>query len=521
MLPNDRQICKKQNWKPGALIFVLMFIVSFLVLPAGRPTLAQSGNWTPPTVISTVPDESLPVFAWFPDIAIDEFGLPHITWCQTIPLEDGSLKEQVSYTRWDGTDWAIPNDIVPPSADIARNAIATDMSGNIHLLFGGSAYGTLALYHQRAPLEQARSAGAWSLPHRINQGISYMGDLAADSHGTLYVIYDDSIFYDDTGAANADIFYRRSANGGRTWSRPINLYLSPETGSSRPQIEIDANDVIHVTWDEGWDRLSGTGEAHHSFYTSSPDGGQTWVQPTAINYPDSTIAQLTVGSDGHGGVMLVWRAASRSQIYYQWSTDGGYSWGAPATIPQIFARPWGTNFDMYDMTTDSSGGLHLIVVARETKDDNTPLGVYYLQWDGITWLAPERIFAAHELAPEYPKIITGQGNQLHATWFTRQGSEFDDFATRQVWYSSGQTGSPYAPVTPRPTATVPVPTPTPSPKPKATPFPTLGPEHTGLPDNLKTESDDLFRLAVALSPLILIVLVVIILKTGWSKRLRR
>lgn len=31
----------------------------------------------------------------------------------------------------------------------------------------------------------------------------------------------------------------------------------------------------------------------------------------AVNYPDSTVAQLTVGSDGHGGVMLVWRTLAQ------------------------------------------------------------------------------------------------------------------------------------------------------------------------------------------------------------------
>ena len=520
MLPNDRQICKKQNWKPGALIFVLMFIVSFLVLPAGGPTLAQSGNWTPPTVISALPDESLPVFAWFPDIAIDEFGLPHVVWCQTAAREEGGLLEQVSYTHWDGTAWTEPNDILPPSPDIVRNAIAADTSGNIHLLFGGSSYGSLTLYHRRAPLDKAWSAEAWSAPHRINQGISYMGDMAVDSQGVIHVVYDDTIFFEGGDEpARADIFYRRSTDGGRTWSSPINLNPSPGTGSSRPQLEIDRANVIHVSWDEGWDRLSGAGEPFHSLYTFSPDGGQTWMPPTTLSYPDSTVAQLTVASDGQGGVMLVWRATSRSSIYYQWSTDGGYSWGAPSTIPRIFARSWSTPFDMYDMAADSGGTIHLIVVGRESKDANTPLGVYHLQWDGSKWLLPEILFAATGLLPEYPKIVVGQGNQLHAAWFTREGGSFDDFAARQVWYSRGKASAPYAPVTPRPTATVPGPTPTPSPRPKATPFPTLGPEHTGLPGGLKTESDDVLRLMVALFPVMLVVLIVIVFKTGWLRKL--
>ena len=49
----------------------------------------------------------------------------------------------------------------------------------------------------------------------------------------------------------------------------------------------------------------------------------------------------------------------------------------------------------------------------------------------------------------------------------------------------------------------------------------LGLEDTGLPGDLKTEYDDLARLALALSPLVLIILIVLVLRTGWVKRLRQ
>ena len=515
---NNRQTNKNRTW---SLLTIVVVLMSAILLPVGELARAQGGDWTPPTVISTAFDASAPIFAWFPDIAIDEFGLPHVIWCQTVPLEEGGLLEQVSYTHWDGTAWTEPNDIVPPSPDIVRNAIASDLAGNIHLLFGGSVYGVLTLYHQKAPSNEAQSAVAWSTPHLINQGTSYMGDIAIDSQGVIHLVYDDILDYaTEDEPALADILYRRSTNGGQTWSAPINLDPEPLTGSARAYLEIDSNDVIYVTWDEGWDRLRGGGEADHSVYTSSADGGKTWVPPIVIDYPDSTVAQLTVVSNGQGGVMLVWRATSRHSIYYQWSMDGGYSWGAPSTIPQIFARSWSTPFDMYDMAADSRGTIHLIVVGREGRDTSFPLGVYHLQWDGSKWLPPERLFAASGPLPEYPKIVVGQGNQLHAAWFTREGSEFDDFAPRQVWYSRGKASAPYAPVTPRPTATPVAATPTPSPRPKATPFPTLGPGHTGLPGGLKTESDDVLHLIVALSPVMLVVLIVIVFKTGWLRKLR-
>lgn len=500
-------------------ILIFGLLLGLLFSLDGANVRAQGENWTVPRVISAEPDASTPVFAWFPDITVDEFGNPHVVWCRTSPAEGGGLVEQVGYTRLDDSGWTSPNDIVPPSPDIERNAIAADWAGNVHLLYGGSAHRSLALYHKTAPIDGAESGMAWSKPHRINQGISYMGDIAVDSRGVVHVVYDDTIFYEGEESFFADIFYRRSTDGGLTWSQPFNLNLSPGTGSSRPQLEIAPDDTLLVSWDEGWDRLSGQGVPESGFFTVSVDGGRSWMPPTQMTFPDSTVAQLSVGSDGEGGVMLVWRSTSRAAVYFQWSDDGGYSWQPPAALPGIFARRWGILFDVYDMAADSDGIIHLLVVGRESADPNAVLGVYHLQWNGSEWLSPERIFVAGGLLPEYPKMFISEGNQLHAVWFTREGSEFEDFASREVWYARGQLDASHSSVTPRPTATAVPPTPTPTEAPRATPLPTLGSEDTGLPGDLKTEYDDLARLALALLPLVLIILIVMVLRTGRVKRL--
>ena len=516
---SDKQTCN--NRIKNFLIVILVAVVLLSIPVSSKSAMAQDGNWTMPIVISTSPDSPTQVFAWFPDLAVDMFGFPHVVWCKTVPLETGGLQEQVNYVRWNGKGWSEPNDIVPPSADIVRNAIALDQRGNAHLLFGGSVYNLLALYYQNAPLNEAWSATAWSAPHRINQGISYMGDIAVDSHQVLHVVYDDTMQYTGNDEpTRADIFYRRSTNGGRTWSSPINLYPTSPTGSSRPSLEIDSNDIIHVTWDEGWDRLSGEGGPAYSYYTTSSDGGKTWFPPVMTSYPDSTVAQLTVGSNGQDGVMLVWRSASRNELFYQWSTDGGHSWQAPSVIPRVFSRPWTNPFDMYDMATDSSGNIHLVIVGRESQEQAAPLGVYHLVWDGIKWSLPYRIFLVRNLYPEYPKIVVHAGNQLHAAWFTREGSIWDQTANREVWYANAQSNTPHQAVTPMPTFTAVSPTATPSPTPMATIYPTLEPDGTGLPDGLYTESDDVLRLAIALLPVALMVLVVVGIKMGWFSKLR-
>jgi hypothetical protein len=59
------------------------------------------------------------------------------------------------------------------------------------------------------------------------------------------------------------------------------------------------------------------------------------------------------------------------------------------------------------------------------------------------------------------------------------------------------------------------------PTPTATPFPTSASEDSGLPEGLYTESDDLVRLAVALSPVLLLATIVAVVKLVWKGRLLR
>lgn len=506
---------------PKYACIILLISLSLLLLASWKVVdiFAQAGSWTEPVNISRTSNGS-----WFPDLTTDALGNVHVIWCETTALPMGQ-KEQVYYSMWNGQTWKEPNDIVPPSPDIIRNAIAADPMGHLHMLFGGSVpnLGKLSIFYMNAPMEEAKSASSWSTPHRISEGGSYMGDIAIAPDRTIHVIYDQLVSSEVEVEGvrfvvqASDIFYRRSKDRGMTWSYPINLFPSPFTGSAREQIEIDSGGTIHVTWDEGWDRLTGRGEPLYSVYTSSSDGGLSWRSPISVTYPTTGTAQLTPATDGQGGMMLVWRSTiTQDEIFYQWSNDGGDLWAPPARIPGVFARPWQGPFDIYEMSADSAGHIHLVAVARLGADSDAPLGVYHVEWDGASWSRPEVIYAG-EGFPEYPKIVVSRGNQLHAVWFVRD--ELFEDAHREVWYSSSQSAAPFQTPVPLPTlALTPTAVPAASPRPTPTAFPTLSSDVGGMPDGLYTESDEVLQLMLALSPVMFLVVLIVAVKRGWSKR---
>jgi len=435
--------------KHVCIISLTLLSVLALISWEAAGVSAQTGSWTEAVNISNTSRNS-----WFPDLAVDGLGRIHVVWCESWEDELGRAPDQVNYTMWDGQTWSEPNNIVPTSMFIHRPTIAVGSTGDLLMVFREAVIGGTPLFFTAAPASDAWSAAAWSSPRLLSLHLhNYLADLAVDAQGTVHLTFDDAGDPDSVICPGcADIYYRRSTDNGQTWSAPVNLDPTP-TGATQEQMEIDSSGVIHVVWDEGRDKLSGRGEPIYGAYTFSSDGGLSWSVPLAIAYPTATVTQLTVGADGQGGVMLAWRSTAHDEIFYQWSTDHAGAWSPPGVIPGVFARPWPTLFDRYDMAADSAGHIHLLVVGRESLEPDAPLGVYHLVWDGDSWSQPDRIYLGEGL-PEYPEIVVSHGNRLHAVWFVRDLQW--QLSNYQVWYSSSQADAPYQ--TPVPTFT---PTPTP------------------------------------------------------------
>ncbi|HEY4690067.1 MAG TPA: sialidase family protein [Anaerolineae bacterium] len=510
-------------------LFLLVACLLYLGL-GGVPVTSAQGRgtgvqWDAPMHIPS-PEET---WSWFPDLTVDSQGRVHVIWSETNPevmgTKDSYLAERVFYSMWDGNQWSAYNDIVPPQADIIRNAIAIDNSDTLHMLFDyRSRSGGFGLFYQKAPVDDAWSAASWSSPWLVNsRGFTYMSDIAV-FEDEIHIVYDDAHVasgdtpetVQDECPVCADVFYRYSADQGQTWSTPIDLFPTT-TGSSRAQMEVDSRGTIHIAWDEGWDRLTGQGEPLYGVYVHSADGGITWSPPFTVTYPVTTNAQMTVGSDGQGGVMLMWRTTSQEYpgIYYLWSADQGQTWSAPQTLPRITAQSWTNQFDVYDMATDSAGHIHALVTGFVAGRERAVPGLYHYEWDGERWSSPTPVYedGAGVWYPHYPHLVIAQGNQLHATWFTRKGIwKAEVEAPHRIWYAHGQSQAPTIITTPRPKPTIPAPTPTPVTAIQATLAPTLSPEQVAAAPMSQPNLDEDMLLLLLLSsgPVLAVLLIILI-----------
>lgn len=490
-------------------------------------------GWSEPVMLSEEP-----WLGWFPDIAVDNLGKVHVFWeapdFSRWRLEAGNsivYPFGLIHRVWDGHEWSEQNDVIGvmfSEGFIFRLATATDASGHIYLTYRYN-----GVNFSGAPAEIARSAAAWSPPHNMSDRI-YMSDIAVDSKDVIHVVYEENVIepLDESqlssgtplGSAvlvHAEIYYRRSENGGKTWTAPVNLSKTLE-GTHRVQIKVDGQDTIYVTWDVGWSRWGGSGkvEPRYGVLMASSDGGRSWSKLASFEAPEDTNAQLATASDGRGGVLAIWRARTTGDVYYAWSTDYGGTWSTVSTMPGIYARRWNDNpFDAYDIAVDSAGTMHMILVGRQSAEMNAQRrweepALYHLAWDGVSWSRPTLIHRCDEgWRPEYPKIAVSRGNQLHVTWFEYYYVEAFSPVTSRIWYSNYHTAAPESPLPPTPTPT-PVPTPSPvaEPIPTATPMPhlELTPLPPGLAESIFTDTDEVLLLVKSLLPVALVVTAVMI-----------
>jgi hypothetical protein len=528
--------CWSKFIRRGLLPLAGLVIAAQLIAPGLTRAQTSSNGWSKPVLISTNT-----AFSWFPDIAADRYGNLHAVWETTFSKTAGPEPNNrcvvnclgvIMYSQWDKQRWSTPNDIVAPLnlpvGQIYRAAVSAAPAGDkVYLTYNVSGARITS-----APVGTAQSAGVWSAQDFVSgRGTAiYMSDVVVDAQGGLHAVWDALVRVDDPAVSQkdqefiSDLFYAYSADGV-IWTNQVNLSDTP-VGATREQIEVDPAGTLWVSWDEGWDRLTEKGKQENGAVVYSTDQGKTWSDPIIFNKPEKTNAQTALGSDGKGGVLVVWRAINKNSPYFSWSRDGGKSWSAPAEIPGIFARTWAwTRFDAYDVVVDGAGIMHLFMVGRQKLSDTfsgegESDGLYHLAWDGQKWSAPERIYDGFgpDAHAEYPKATVALGNQLHVVWFVRD-QEFTEAGKYKIWYSQRTTSAAGQAVPPTPTTTSTQP-PTGTPAPTATATKIVLPADVAQFDasTLYTENDDVLIWVLSLVPGSLLVLAVLLGVREWQRR---
>jgi hypothetical protein len=252
---------------------------------------------------------------------------------------------------------------------------------------------------------QLVSSQTWQPTKRLtyNSGQSYYPAIATDSNNHIHVVWDD------TSPGNQEIFYKKSTNGGTSWTTRRLTWNSGE--SSYPRIAVDLSNNIHMFW---LDDIPGNWEIYHK---KSTDGGSSWIT-SRLTYSSGRSYGPDIAIDSNSHIHAVWAddTPGNLEIYYKKSTDGGISWSTKRItwIPGSSGGP--------AVAVDSNNNI--LLVWTDKIPGTTTYKIYYKRSTdgGATW-------------PKYQQI----------SWI-KKGSRSSDIAVDSndhihvVW--SGDTGNP-------------------------------------------------------------------------------
>jgi hypothetical protein len=265
----------------------------------------------------------------------------------------------------------------------------------------------------------------------------------AANGNVVHVVYYDYLY------TTAEIFYKRSTDGGVTWGGDKRL-TNNSADSKNPSIAV-AGSVVHVVWREE------SGEVG-IYYTRSTDGGNSFEGVTRLT--DNTANSYAPSIIASGSYLrLVWEDSrdGNREIYYKRSTNGGTTWGADTRLtnntfdsryPSIkisgtivhvvwydlrngngeiyYKRSadgginWGTDTRLTNNSAASGNpsiavsGSNLFVVWEDNRDGNNEIYIKRSTDEGINWGTDTRL-TNNSAASGWPSIVAYLSN-VHVVW---------------------------------------------------------------------------------------------------------
>ena len=283
--------------------------------------------------------------AYFPAMAIASSNTIHLVWADSTP---GNSEIYYKKSSDGGTTWSSVKRLTWTSGNSSFPAIAIDSDDNLDIVWSDLTPGTNQIYHKRS----ADGGTTWSAAQRItwSSSSSENPDIAIDSANALHVVWSQYI------VANPEIFYKTSSDGGSTWSAAQRLTWASGS-SSRPAIAVDSSDALHVAWS---DDVPGNPEV---YYRTSSDGGTTWNPVKRLTWTSSNSYVPAIAIDSANIIFVVWYddAPGNYEIYYRLSKDGGTVW---STINRL---TWTSGTSTLPAIAFDSGGT-----AHVVWNDDTP-----------------------------------------------------------------------------------------------------------------------------------------------------
>jgi len=287
-------------------------------------------------------------------------------------------------------DWASAKRITWTSGWSGYPSLATDPGGVVHLVWNDNTPGHGEVFYKRS----ADGGTTWTTNKRLTwSSIScYYPRIVADYLGHLHVVWQD--YWNDP-----EICYKNSTDGGTTWTSKKRL-SAVLAGSKHPAIAVDAVGNLYVAWVEGG-----------VCFTRSTDGGTTWTSPKNIdNSGANTNFDPAIAAAGSGLVYVIWAydiGIGKNELFGRTTTNGGAAWSDAKRLS------WTSGESREPSLCYAYGNLHL--AWNDDYPGNEEICYKKSTNGGSTWTVTKRLSwnAGYSLSPVMAILSSGNA---HAVW---------------------------------------------------------------------------------------------------------
>ncbi len=260
-----------------------------------------------------------------PSLALDAVGNLNLVWsgCFDVPC---STNSPVFFSRSSdgGATFSAPVQVSNDQTQIPQ--VVVDAGGNIDVvwseLVNGGGFASPVFFSQSSD-----GGATFSTPITVSGTTFFPSDekMAVDSRGNIYIV--ENLHPTQNGGPDGDIWLAASSDGGATFSM-INLSNNPGSdGPARARIALDSAGNINVVW---------VNQALlQVLFRRSTDGGATFSDPVNLaNLSSGFINQPQIAVDTCGNISVAWDQNTNPffNVLVSRSGDGGSTFSSPQTV---------------------------------------------------------------------------------------------------------------------------------------------------------------------------------------------
>lgn len=269
----------------------------------------------------------------------------HVMWHKWVATPAGYYYKR---SNDNGQTWSADVPLITSQGNANFPYMAVE--GNIiHVVWQDYLVGNLEIYYKRS----TDGGTTWSANERLTNNVNESSwPCVAVSGSDVHLVWADNRF----GSTNFEIMYKHSSDNGVTWGTDTRLTNAPSLSA---YCDISASgQYVHVVWEDY--RTSGNFEM---FYKRSTDGGATWEADNRLTYTSAT--NLSVVSSG-SLVHATWLGYFNA-VYYKRSVNNGASWGDSTRLTDGIPGIYGPSISL--------AGDNVNVLWTDTRNTNSQ--IYY------------------------------------------------------------------------------------------------------------------------------------------------